>query len=626
MILNSPYITGSITITGNANVQGTLTVTGSLSGTATSASLALNSNLLQGTGSTGFSTTASLLAVSSSQQQISSSYIALSASYNTFSGSASTRVTQIENTYATTGSNSFRANQSITGSLVVSSTITAQTLVVQTVTSSIVYSSGSNIFGSALTDRQTFTGSVNITGSLTIGGVITSTMGNNSRVFLSNAATTGYVYTNLINTTGNFYTAIEGSTPNTFNPGTTAYASMIGTGTATDLQFYTNNTLRLTITSSGNIGIGTATPGNKLTVIGTDGGDTTPATYGGTIKIVDYGVAGPQATGGLEFRDSAGYGSKIYTNSANDYLGFASRLGSATWTEHMVIKQATGNVGIGTSSPVSLLHLKSVSLTIAKTAIGDSTEVGRIDFRNDYMGAYTWAQIKGINGGTHDYSNIVFSTTNGFNSLTEKMRITSGGKVGIGVTNPNYSLTVAGSIQAGYILLGDTGNGVNNTIEMTTGTNSTTYSAGHIQYYSNGYLTICYGGGNVYIGATSGAYKLTLNGQPGANGYTNWTNYSDSRLKENITDLEASNILDKICAIRPVTFNYNELSGFDETTRSRRISGFIAQELMEKFPDMIGTIKLDNTEYYDTNLSNLNLYLVKAIQELKAEIDELKNK
>ena len=97
--------------------------------------------------------TASFNAVSASQQQISASYIALSASYNTFSGSASTRVTQIEQVYATTGSNSFRANQSITGSLVVSSTITAQTLIVQTVTSSIVYSSGSNIFGCDLNSR-----------------------------------------------------------------------------------------------------------------------------------------------------------------------------------------------------------------------------------------------------------------------------------------------------------------------------------------------------------------------------------------------------------------------------------------------------------------------------------------
>ena len=156
--------------------SGAVTITGEISG-----SDAANSLLLSGTGSVGFTTTSSFLAVSSSQQEVSASYIALSGSYttfsgsastritvdsasllqvsssqqqisssllqvsasyislsgsyNTFSGSASTRTTQIEQVYATTGSNSFRANQSITGSLVVSSTITAQTLVVQTVTS-----------------------------------------------------------------------------------------------------------------------------------------------------------------------------------------------------------------------------------------------------------------------------------------------------------------------------------------------------------------------------------------------------------------------------------------------------------------------------------------------------------
>ena len=121
-------------------------------------------------------------------------------------------------------------------------------------------------------------------------------------------------------------------------------------------------------------------------------------------------------------------------------------------------------------------------------------------------------------------------------------------------------------------------------------------------------------------------YKINLNGQPGCNGYTAWTNWSDYRLKENITDFDATNVLDRICAIRPVTYNYNQLSGFDEETRARRISGFIAQELKEVFPDMVGTIKKDGVEYYDTNLSNLDLYIVKAIQQLAAEIKTLKNK
>jgi len=144
MILNSPYITGSLTVTGNTTLMGALTVTGSLSGTAATASFALT---LGGTGSVGFATTGAFSATS---------------------GSASSRLTQIEQVYATTGSNSFRATQSITGSLTVTGQIIAQTLNVQQVTSSIVYSSGSNVFGCDINSRQTFTGSFYQTGSIAI--------------------------------------------------------------------------------------------------------------------------------------------------------------------------------------------------------------------------------------------------------------------------------------------------------------------------------------------------------------------------------------------------------------------------------------------------------------------------
>ena len=60
----------------------------------------------------------------------------------------------------------FFVRQNLTASSALfTGSITAQTLVVQTVTSSIVYSSGSNIFGNLPSDVQQFTGSVRITGS-----------------------------------------------------------------------------------------------------------------------------------------------------------------------------------------------------------------------------------------------------------------------------------------------------------------------------------------------------------------------------------------------------------------------------------------------------------------------------
>jgi len=63
------------------------------------------------------------------------------------------------------GSTVMTGSLNVSGSITTTGTITAQTLIVQTITSSVEYSSGSNVFGNSLTNTQTFTGSVNITGS-----------------------------------------------------------------------------------------------------------------------------------------------------------------------------------------------------------------------------------------------------------------------------------------------------------------------------------------------------------------------------------------------------------------------------------------------------------------------------
>ena len=132
--------------------------------------------------------------------------------------------------------------------------------------------------------------------------------------------------------------------------------------------------------------------------------------------------------------------------------------------------------------------------------------------------------------------------------------------------------------------------------------------------------------GNVGILTTTATYPLTVNGQPGANGYTAFTNYSDIRLKENITDFMLTGSLDKIKQLRPVSFNYNSLTGYDSASLSRTNSGFIAQELKEVCPEMIGTIQINDIDYLDTNTSNLNLYLIRAIQEQQQIIEDLKNR
>lgn len=81
----------------------------------------------------------------------------------------------VSGSMALTGSFNHQGNYTTTG------VITAQTLVISTISSSVVYSSGSNVFGNDLSNTQVLTGSVRITGSLnTVGDVVIRGSGNTS--------------------------------------------------------------------------------------------------------------------------------------------------------------------------------------------------------------------------------------------------------------------------------------------------------------------------------------------------------------------------------------------------------------------------------------------------------------
>jgi hypothetical protein len=115
--------------------------------------------------------------------------------------SSSTQITGY-NIFATTGSNTFNGTQTITGSIFGTGSLTidgcitatgqivAQTINVQQVTSSIVYSCGSNIFGTSLANTQQFTGSMLATGSLTLAGPM---VGSSTACFGGNVTTSGCV-------------------------------------------------------------------------------------------------------------------------------------------------------------------------------------------------------------------------------------------------------------------------------------------------------------------------------------------------------------------------------------------------------------------------------------------------
>ena len=238
------FVSGSTTLM-SISSSGAVTTTGVISGSnALSSSFSLNSALLSGTGSVGFATTGA---------------------FATASGSVSSRITQIEQVYATTGSNSFRATQSITGSLTVTGQIIAQTLNVQQVTSSIIFSTGSNTFGCDLNNRQTFTGSFYQTGSvaifsscIAIGTSNPSAYGTQRFLALGNGAASQVArFTDGANADlvfDNPSICITRITAQYGTDGTLVFAK--GTGFVETMR----------ITSAGNVGIGCSCPTIKLSV------------------------------------------------------------------------------------------------------------------------------------------------------------------------------------------------------------------------------------------------------------------------------------------------------------------------------------------------------------------------
>lgn len=145
-----------------------------------------------------------------------------------FDALQNTTASLIEKTgsYATTGSNTFIGNQTITGDVQINGTLSATEIHTLIESSSIIFSSGSNILGDNISDTQTLNGTMivsgsgQITGSLGITGTITSptitsinTEITNLQLFSSSinsyTSSNNNKWNNLATQTGSFITETE---------------------------------------------------------------------------------------------------------------------------------------------------------------------------------------------------------------------------------------------------------------------------------------------------------------------------------------------------------------------------------------------------------------------------------
>ena len=226
-----------------------------------------------------------------------------------------------------TTSASYAATSSYANDFIVAGTITAQKLVVQTVTSSVVYSSGSNIFGNSLSNTQTFTGSVNITGSThTIyGNVGIGTTNPLAKFEVASASSTGSVGFNI-------------GTSSSPERGNLFYYTD-GTGWKFNIGKYSGSvfTPQMSFNDNGNIGIGTTAPGANLVVQNTSG-TSIPSlgTSGGHFQLQNgsYGLLAGVATSGNAWMQvgrtdstATAYNLLLQPNGGNILVGTATDAG-----------------------------------------------------------------------------------------------------------------------------------------------------------------------------------------------------------------------------------------------------------------------------------------------------------
>lgn len=192
-----------------------------------------------------------------------------------------------------------------------------------------------------------------------------------------------------------------------------------GTTTNHNLQLMTNSAGRVTIDTSGEVGIGTTSPAAKLHVHATSGD--------GLIRVTGDNIINSGGT-------IKGFNNGLAFNVA------ASGGGSETEAIRII---GNGNVGIGTTSPSKKLHIYNTAS--ADVALLESTQVfSTLAFKSS---TNTDTAVFGIDGGGNAYienkksTHPILFTTNS----NERMRITSGGNIGIGTTSPASKLEIFGT-------------------------------------------------------------------------------------------------------------------------------------------------------------------------------------
>jgi hypothetical protein len=243
---------------------------------------------------------------------------------------------------------------------------------------------------------------------------------------------------------------------------TTGTALSLTSDTSGELQIRTNNgsTTAMTLTTGGNVGVGTTTPNEKLEL------SSSSDTYA-RISAAGNGIAGLKLFAGNNYRSALYYNDAAGTTYLDTSVGTGQALAiggtplsfNTNGTERMRI-DSSGNVGIGTSGPSTLLHLSSANTAFTATSLTSTsstqlrvvTVAGTCYFAVDGSGGSSFGTANAAVVWNSINSPLLFATNN-----LERMRITSAGNVGIGQSSPSCRFDVNDSVSSRLVNFNSTG-------------------------------------------------------------------------------------------------------------------------------------------------------------------------